>query len=624
MNELTTGSPYELEKDLKFVKEIDHGAFGKVIQAYETKNNLDIAVKVINKTGAGPQLIKKMKEEISILKKLNHKNIVKFYGFSETNSQLFIKMEYIRYGTLSRWMKDHHKITEEQASLILGKVLSAVEYLHSMHICHRDIKPENIMISKENDLSSIKIIDFGLSAQHFHFLLNNDYCGTLIYMAPEQIEKKLYHYSVDIWSIGILMYMLLNNGKHPFYHKDDKKEDFIKKIKSGKLNFVNKLSFMAKHLNNKLCEPNPSWRYSASLAIKHPWITRNPNDEIPLTFNEILIKNNSKKNANALIMISIFLNYFKKKDNIKRNNEILNNNKNFNYENFIKKKKIKNKIFIINNDYIDKCNLISKKQREKYLKKREKCLEVMSTDEEDSFEKKQSINNSNNSISLKKVMKSSEKYVSPQKKYYIEESNYEYLKNNKFQKNINKRPNKRSLFLNNKDSIMQAIHRSSLKERKSNIYLSSLPNSGYKHHNNDDIKSTNNIKQNKINTNRNPINNYNKGKTKSKSISKFFLNKNSSKVELTNQNEFTIEYKREFTPDKNKNFNLYKSSKVVYRINNNNSNLPYVSVIGNKNKNSISVTSKKYHNNYIGNYNIIPLVLPFIGAKKEEKRNIMI
>ena len=69
---------------LKFVKEIDHGAFGKVIQAYETKNNLDIAVKVINKTGAGPQLIKKMKEEISILKKLNHKNIVKFYGFSET------------------------------------------------------------------------------------------------------------------------------------------------------------------------------------------------------------------------------------------------------------------------------------------------------------------------------------------------------------------------------------------------------------------------------------------------------------------------------------------------------------------------------------------------------------
>jgi serine/threonine protein kinase len=307
MNELITESPYELNKDMKFIEEIDHGAFGKVIHVHENKKNADMAVKVINKNGAGIQLIKKMKEEVSILKKLNHNNIVKFYGYTETNNQLLIEMEYIKYGTLSRWMKNHHKISEEEASLIIGKVLSAVEYLHSMHICHRDIKPENIMMSKENDLASIKIIDFGLSAQHFNYLSQNDYCGTFIYMAPEQIEKKLYYYSVDIWSIGILMYMLLNNGKHPFYHKDDKRKDFIKKIKLAKLNFINKISYMAKHLMHKLCEPNPSWRYSASLAIKHPWITRNPNDDIPLTFNEILNRNNNKKNGHTLIMISIFL-----------------------------------------------------------------------------------------------------------------------------------------------------------------------------------------------------------------------------------------------------------------------------------------------------------------------------
>ena len=322
MNELTTESPYELSKDMKFIGEIDHGAFGKVIHVHENQNNLDLAVKVINKSGAGMQLIKKMKEEVSILKKLNHKNVVKFYGFSETNTQLFIKMEYIKYGTLSSWMKEHHKISENDASIIIGKVLSAVEYIHSKQICHRDIKPENIMISKENDLSSIKIIDFGLSAQHFNYLSNNEYCGTFIYMAPEQIEKKLYYYSVDIWSIGILMYMLLNNGKHPFYHKDESKKDFIEKIKMAKLHFINKISYMAKNLMHKLCEPNPSWRYSASLAIKHPWITRNPNDDIPLTFNEILVRNNNKKNAQSLIMISIFLNY------IKKNNELYNINNN--------------------------------------------------------------------------------------------------------------------------------------------------------------------------------------------------------------------------------------------------------------------------------------------------------
>ena len=237
MNELTTESPYELNKDLKFIKEIDQGAFGKVIHVYETKKKLDLAVKVINKGGLGPNIINQMKEEISILKKLDHENIVKFHGYSETNNQLLIKMEYIRYGTLSRWMKGKQKIKEEEASLILSKVLSAVEYMHSKHICHRDIKPENIMFSEENNLSSIKIIDFGLSAQQFNYLTNSkEYCGTFIYMAPEQIEKKLYTYSVDIWSIGILMFMLLNGGKHPFYQKNDKREDFIKKIKIGKLN----------------------------------------------------------------------------------------------------------------------------------------------------------------------------------------------------------------------------------------------------------------------------------------------------------------------------------------------------------------------------------------------------
>ena len=296
LNELTSESPYELHKDLKFIKEIDQGAFGKVIHAYETKKNLDLAVKVINKSGLRTNSIEEMKEEISILKKLDHQNIVKFYGYYETNNQLLIKMEYIKYGTLSRWMKEKRKIKEEEASLILSSVLSAVEYMHSMHICHRDIKPENIMFSEKDNLSSIKIIDFGLSAQHFNYLTNNDYCGTFIYMAPEQIEKKLYHYSVDIWSIGILMFMLLNGGKHPFYQKNEKEEDFIKKIKIGKLNFINKLSYIAKHLNHKLCEVNPSWRYSANLAMKHPWITRNPNDEIPLTFNEILNKNNNIKN----------------------------------------------------------------------------------------------------------------------------------------------------------------------------------------------------------------------------------------------------------------------------------------------------------------------------------------
>ena len=370
MDDLARESPYELGKNLKYLETIDHGAFGTVIHVKEISSNKDMAIKVINKTGAGISLIKKMKEEISILRQLNHENIVKFFGFLETNNQLLIKMEFIKYGTLSKWIKNHKKISEEDASIILNQVLSAVIYLHSKQICHRDIKPENIMLSKENDLHSIKIIDFGLSAQNFDKLINNDYCGTYIYMAPEQIEKKLYFISVDIWSIGILMFMLLNNGKHPFYIKGDNRQDFVKKIQECKITFYNKVSPMAKHLILKLLEPNPSWRYTGSQAIKHPWITRNKDDEVPKTFNEILAKSNNKKIARDLFNVCLFM-----------NNVCL-------FMNYFSKKKKK---YIINKEYIDNCNYYNEKIKKKFMKKKEKCLDVLSTDEgddEDSYDKK--------------------------------------------------------------------------------------------------------------------------------------------------------------------------------------------------------------------------------------------
>ena len=225
LDELTKDeAPDELESKFNIVKSIASDSFGTVIQAVEKSTNREVAVKVINKSGARPSLISKMKEEISILKQLKHENIVQFFGYIETNSKLYIIMEFIKSGTLSHWIKTHiEHITEEQAAIIIGRLLSAVEYLHLKQICHRDIKPENIMLNNYNDLTSLKLIDFGLSAQHFDSFEYSDYCGTLLYMAPEQIEKKLYSKTVDIWSIGVIMFMLLNQGKHPFYIKGDKR-----------------------------------------------------------------------------------------------------------------------------------------------------------------------------------------------------------------------------------------------------------------------------------------------------------------------------------------------------------------------------------------------------------------
>ena len=309
--------PYEIGFDLRYIETIDCGSFGTVLHVFDKKLYKDIAIKVISKIKRSPSYINKIKEEISFFKKLDHPNIVKFYGFVEGNSQLLIKMEYIKYGTLEQWMKNQKKIFEEEASIIIRNILSAIEYLHYKKICHRDLKPENIMLARENDLNSIKIIDFGLSTQNLNKLINNDYCGTYIYMAPELIEKKLYFISIDIWSIGILMFMLLNKGKHPFYIEGDKRDEIANKIKNGKFTLYEKITPLAQNLLSKLLEPNPTWRYTASQAMKHPWITRNFNDTPPKTINEILIKSN-KKILLDFFYTCLFLNYLKNDKNFNK------------------------------------------------------------------------------------------------------------------------------------------------------------------------------------------------------------------------------------------------------------------------------------------------------------------
>ena len=381
-------NPYNLPKDLIFIDEIDQGAFAKVIHVKEKKTKKDFALKIVKKSESNIDLINRMKEEIQILKKLQHPNIVQYYGQIENTNQLFIKMEYLKYGTLGQWIQKNKNISEEQASLIIKEVLSAIAYLHQNQICHRDLKPENIMFSRENDISSIKIIDFGLSLQNFDSLCNSDYCGTLIYMAPEEIERKSYYLSVDIWSIGILMYMLLNKGEHPFYHNGDTKKTFLNNIKNNTgLVFNNKISFMAMHLIKKLLEYDPIKRYKANDALKHPWITRNPEDKIPQTFNEQLNTFSIMNNAKKLMMISIFLNYLKK-------NNILCKYKNKSKHKECMKNKSRSTIYKINDEYIKKCEFFSQNKKIKLKELRGKYL----YDKKDDFiEKSEEKNNNFNS-----------------------------------------------------------------------------------------------------------------------------------------------------------------------------------------------------------------------------------
>ena len=344
-----TRSPFEeLESSFTFIDTIASGAFGTVVKAIEIKTGQEVAVKIIKKNS---RLIdtSHIKEEINILKQLEHPNIVKFYDYIETNLKIYIIMEYIKGGTLKRLIETKHSFSENEACIIIEKLLSAIAYIHSKNVCHRDVKPENIMMNDYNDLTSLKLVDFGLSAQNFDNFEDSNYCGTYLYMAPEQIEKRLYSKEVDVWSVGIILYMLLNEGKHPFYTKGESKKKYIENIKKGNVVMINKVSEMGINLIMSLLERSPTMRISSIKAISHPWITRRVYDPIPMNMIQSLSRRNAMKRLQKLMMISIILNHFSKE---------------------------KGMIFKINKEYIEQIKQENKKKKEYFRKERERSFIV--------------------------------------------------------------------------------------------------------------------------------------------------------------------------------------------------------------------------------------------------------
>jgi len=144
-------------------------------------------------------------------------------------------MELLKGGQLTQLIKkrkrNNEMFTDEEGANIIKCILQAVDYLHSNNIVHRDLKPDNILVGEPNDLTTIKVADFGLSAKYEHssFTELDRQVGTLIFMSPELVLKKQYSRSVDIFATGVIMYMLLTGGSHPLYNSRDFSAEKYKK-----------------------------------------------------------------------------------------------------------------------------------------------------------------------------------------------------------------------------------------------------------------------------------------------------------------------------------------------------------------------------------------------------------
>ena len=270
---IVSGEVGDPSKVYQKIKQIGEGSFGKVWLVRNVYLQKNFAMKSIPKRNKidESQII----NEINILRALDHPKIMKILDFFITENYYYIITDYCPGGELYKEI-NNTKFKEPQAAYIIYQLLMIINYCHKMRIIHRDLKPENIMIDerKPNNFLSVKLIDFGTAKIFSENTKLNTAIGTSYYMAPEVISRN-YNESCDIWSIGVIMYMLLLNVP-PFPGNDD--NEILTNVLKGKYDthstsYIN-LSDEAKDLMSKLLTYNPAKRINAKDALRHKWFQK--------------------------------------------------------------------------------------------------------------------------------------------------------------------------------------------------------------------------------------------------------------------------------------------------------------------------------------------------------------
>jgi calcium/calmodulin-dependent protein kinase I len=274
------------------------GAFSTVRAGFHRSNtDISYAVKCINRKKLSEEDEAALLDEVAILKEMEHSHIIRLYDFFTEPATYYLVMERMRGGELFDRIVAKAYYNEKEARDTCKIVLEAVGYCHKNHVAHRDLKPENLLLLSEDDDSAVKIADFGFAKKVYTHNSLKTQCGTPGYVAPEILEGTPYDERADMWSVGVILYILLG-GYPPFIESTQR--DLFRKIRKGDYEFHEEywgtVSTEAKELISSLLTVKCEDRLTAADAMENSWIL---GDDTKLAKRDLGVNLEKFRNFNA-------------------------------------------------------------------------------------------------------------------------------------------------------------------------------------------------------------------------------------------------------------------------------------------------------------------------------------
>lgn len=304
---------------IEIVEELGKGASAVVYKAKDDALDRTYALKVIQNINQEDPLIPASKDnfkrEKDILLTVNHQNVIKLHQIVEFDDAAALLLEYASGGELFDRIVEKTVYSEHDAAECIKEILLGLKHIHDKGIVHRDLKPENLLYENETDGSPLKLADFGLGTimkegAHKMYTI----CGTPGYCAPEILCSVGYDEKIDVWSAGVILYILLC-GYEPFSDESNNDKEMFKKILNGDYEFHSpewdEISEAAKDLVRKMLVVDPGRRLSVQEALDHSWILSETKStrqlpEVASKLRELNSRRRLKTPMNAISVVNAF------------------------------------------------------------------------------------------------------------------------------------------------------------------------------------------------------------------------------------------------------------------------------------------------------------------------------